>query len=129
MSTVPFEDPLHKRQWYHDKIDREEAERRLRQRNVDGAFLVREGKQEKIPFVLSLIHENHVYHTIVRKKENGLFAAGKTEKPDEPEFECIEKLVGHYRDHEIYLMGKQPNTPRIQCSTMLITHALKPSAR
>ncbi|XP_073430842.1 cytokine-dependent hematopoietic cell linker [Dendrobates tinctorius] len=57
-----------KDRWYRNEYDRCKAERVLYQQNKDGAFLVRDNSHRtpNEPYVLSVYHDNKVYHIKIR---------------------------------------------------------------
>lgn len=91
---------LHKKQpWYHGKISREEADRRiLKSGHDDGKFLVRQ-RDDKKTFALTLSFRNEARHYMIDKKEK--FAI-----QDGPKFDCLMMLIDHYHNKSDGLLCK-----------------------
>ncbi|KAL5021706.1 hypothetical protein ScPMuIL_000861 [Solemya velum] len=93
---------LHEKQpWYHGKIGREEAEKRLQKSgHSNGKFIIRL-RDDKKTFALSLSHNNQTRHYIVEKQGDGKLAI-----QDGPKFECVIMLVDHYHNKQDGLLCK-----------------------
>ncbi len=63
--------------WFHD-LERNEAERMLKQIGRDGVYLVRRSKRAGLssPFTLTLYHNERIFHLNVRHRTDGLYALG-----------------------------------------------------
>ena len=82
---------LHVKQpWFHGKISREEAERRLRStRMPNGLFLVRERDGDS--FALGLCHNRIVYHYLLDKNSDGQLSI-----QDGRKFDNLIQVTDHY---------------------------------
>lgn len=91
---------LHKKQpWYHGKITRDEADKRMTKAgHEDGKFLVRQ-RDDKKTFALTLSYKNEARHYMVDKKEK--FAI-----QDGPKFDCLMMLIDHYHNKSDGLLCK-----------------------
>eukprot|EP00038_Savillea_parva_P000948 m.100167 g.100167 ORF g.100167 m.100167 type:complete len:1317 (+) comp10335_c1_seq6:64-4014(+) len=79
--------------YYHGKIDREEAIRRIGVVNKNGAFLLRDGSQPGT-YSISLQVDGNVNHIRIANKPNGTFAIGKSTDSYPTVFKCIEANAG-----------------------------------
>lgn len=63
--------------WFHD-LERNEAERMLKQIATDGVYLVRRSKRAGLssPYTLTLYHNGRIFHLNVRRRTDGLYALG-----------------------------------------------------
>lgn len=63
--------------WFHD-LERNEAERMLKQINKDGVYLVRRSKRagESSPYTLTIYHKERIFHLNIRRRTDGLYALG-----------------------------------------------------
>lgn len=63
--------------WFHD-LERNEAEKILKQINTDGVYLVRRSKRAGLssPYTLTLYHNGRIFHLNVRRRADGLYALG-----------------------------------------------------
>ncbi|XP_071140498.1 tyrosine-protein kinase SYK-like isoform X1 [Mytilus edulis] len=91
---------LHKKQpWYHGKITRDEADKRMTKAgHDDGKFLVRQ-RDDKKTFALTLSYRNEARHYMIDKKEK--FAI-----QDGPKFDCLMMLIDHYHNKSDGLLCK-----------------------
>ncbi|XP_041360389.1 tyrosine-protein kinase SYK-like [Gigantopelta aegis] len=86
--------------WYHAKIEREEAEKRIRKEgHEDGKFLVRqrEGSDSKVkPYALTLSLDGSCRHYVIKCQSDGKY----TVDDGPPKFECLIMLVDHYHNKQ-----------------------------
>lgn len=79
--------------WYHGKISREDAEKRLKEEGHEqGKFLVRM-RDDKDTFALTLSGDNQPRHYFIGHKEDGRYAI-----EDGPRFTCLMMLVDNYHN-------------------------------
>lgn len=92
--------------WFHD-LERNEAERMLKQIGRDGVYLVRRSKRAGLssPFTLTLYHNERIFHLNVRHRTDGLYALGM-EKYKEKTFASVAELVEHHNSEPIFLTSK-----------------------
>lgn len=79
--------------YYHGKINRDEAIRRLGLVNKNGAFLLRDGS-EPGTYSISLQVDGNVNHIRITNKPGGKFAIGKSNDAYPTVFKCIEANAG-----------------------------------
>ncbi|XP_033757681.1 actin cytoskeleton-regulatory complex protein PAN1-like isoform X4 [Pecten maximus] len=109
-------DPLCAFPWYHNELEREEGNKKLKQISKDGCFLVRKAsnKQRALtqPYTLMVYYSGYNYNLKVRLRSDQKFALGE-EKADEVTFELVQDLICHHQKNEVILVhksGKQYST-------------------
>lgn len=79
-----------KSKWYHGTLDRQEAEKMIRDfSDGNGTFLVRYSNRNK-GYVLSVLNENIVFNYIIRSKDNFLYI------DDGPYLNSLEHVIDYY---------------------------------
>ena len=81
--------------WYHKRISREDAEKRLREMNTN-SFLVRESTKESGKLVLSVINKDKLYHFIIERGV-GSYQVQGTDQP----FSSVVDLINYYKQHDL----------------------------
>ncbi|CAK5034515.1 unnamed protein product [Meloidogyne enterolobii] len=103
-------------EWFHGKIDREEAKERLIKNKINGTFLVRESNTFIGDFTLSFLFNNEVHHC--RIKTNILPGGEKRyHLLDTLKKESLYELISYYMKHSL-------NTPNFK--TYLLTPCPQP---
>lgn len=84
-----------KKDWFHEKLTRAEAEAMLKQAPIDGAFLVRVSQNEPDAFSVSFRAEGRIKHCRVQH-EGRLYTLGTST------FENLAELVQFYQKNPLY---------------------------
>lgn len=95
--------------WYHGNVDRYEAEIKVKNVGVEGAFLVRESTSggTECQHKLTIYCLNSVRHLLIRLRNDGFYALGSY-KDDELTFDSIAHLVEYHKQHVItFTAGSQ----------------------
>ncbi|KAL4231746.1 hypothetical protein ACF0H5_009322 [Mactra antiquata] len=72
----------------------------------NGMYFIRKSTQGGVkPYTLQIYFENKTYNLPIRKKDNGTFALGKDEKPNERAFDNLLILVNAFKKNPILLAG------------------------
>ncbi|XP_074642300.1 tyrosine-protein kinase SYK-like isoform X1 [Tubulanus polymorphus] len=80
-----------KMSWFHGKIDRNEAEKRIKKTGiVEGKFIIRHSREEN-SFRLSLCDGKEIFHYIINHNENGTYSL-----PNGSEHKSIMAFVDNY---------------------------------
>ncbi|XP_069601913.1 cytokine-dependent hematopoietic cell linker [Ranitomeya imitator] len=95
-----------KDRWYLNEYDRCKAERVLYQENKDGAFLVRDNshRTSNEPYVLSVYHDNKVYHIKIRYLEDCQQYALGTGRRGNYKFNSVEDIVEFHKSFPLLLL-------------------------
>ena len=80
--------------WYHKRLSREDANKRLRAMDTSNSFLVRESTKESGKLVLSVKNFDRFYHFHI---ERGV-GSYQIEGTDEP-FSSVVELIDHYKQY------------------------------
>ncbi|XP_031636726.1 tyrosine-protein kinase Shark isoform X2 [Contarinia nasturtii] len=80
--------------WYHRSLTREDAEDLLKESGSDGVFLVRDSKTSPGDYVLSVLHEDEVYHYQIRRHGEDAFFSIDDQTP----VHGLDSLIEHYRE-------------------------------
>ncbi|XP_073504661.1 cytokine-dependent hematopoietic cell linker [Phyllobates terribilis] len=95
-----------KERWYLNEYDRCKAERVLYQENKDGAFLVRDNSHgtSSEPYVLSVYHDNKVYHIKIRYLEDTRQYALGTGRRGNYKFNSVEDIIEFHKSFPLLLL-------------------------
>lgn len=82
--------------WFHPKMKRDHAEEMLKQVRLEGAYLVRPGKDPNT-YAITFRNENKIRHCRIEFfPENKLYMVGSAQ------FESLTELVSYYRSNALY---------------------------
>ncbi len=109
-ASIPAADP-HKVRYYHGRITREEAEKRLTQSgSVDGLYLLRDHLFHDAYYVLSVHYKGDITHyVILRNFQDGTVSLAGSER----KFTGPIELVSYYSRNPSRLKCQQLKTPRL----------------
>lgn len=82
--------------------DRPGAELCLKEKNFDGAFLVRPSSNPDNVCTLSVLQNNQAFHINVRERHDGWLALGKY-KPNEHCFATVQDIVDLYKNETLLI--------------------------
>jgi len=85
------------RSYFHGTIEREEAVKRLQERNLDGAFLLRMSATQDGVYTISLQSKGEIKHIRVTNTKKGGFSLGKSKT----EYNSIWDLIEGQLDQQL----------------------------
>ncbi|XP_070574181.1 1-phosphatidylinositol 4,5-bisphosphate phosphodiesterase gamma-1-like isoform X2 [Ptychodera flava] len=83
------------KEWFHQRLNRREAENMLKRVHSDGAFLVRKSERDQDSYAISFRAEGKIKHCRI-KQEGRLFTIGTAQ------FESLVELISYYEKHPLY---------------------------
>eukprot|EP00038_Savillea_parva_P006524 m.164326 g.164326 ORF g.164326 m.164326 type:complete len:175 (-) comp12406_c0_seq1:1313-1837(-) len=97
------------RSYYHGTIDRDTAVKRLQERNLDGAFLLRQSSSQAGAYTITLQAKGEIKHIRVTNTPDGKFTLGKSKTEYDSIWDLIEaqldqKLTSTSGSHEVQLI-------------------------
>mmetsp|Transcript_25215 Transcript_25215/g.65829 ORF Transcript_25215/g.65829 Transcript_25215/m.65829 type:complete len:168 (+) Transcript_25215:68-571(+) len=97
------------RSYYHGMIDRDVAVARLQERNLDGAFLLRQSSSQAGVYTISLQSNGEIKHIRVSSTADGKFTLGKSKSEFDTIWDLVEaqldqKLKSTSGNHEVQLI-------------------------
>ncbi|XP_036368224.1 B-cell linker protein-like isoform X2 [Octopus sinensis] len=92
-------------EWFHSRSNREVIKEQLLQHEMDGMFAVRKSNQKSSfhSYSLTFYHRGQIYNFPIRTRVSDKKFALGYEKPNEPAFSSLEKLVAYFNENKIKL--------------------------
>ncbi|XP_052831820.1 uncharacterized protein LOC106881179 isoform X2 [Octopus bimaculoides] len=96
-------------EWFHSKSNREVIKEQLLQHEMDGMFAVRKSNQKSSlhSYSLTFYHKGQIYNFPIRTRVSDMKFALGYEKPNEPAFSSLEKLVAYFKENRIKLANNE----------------------
>ncbi|XP_053405598.1 ras GTPase-activating protein 1-like [Mercenaria mercenaria] len=91
-------------QWYHGRLDRRIAEKRLNDRQQLGDYLIRESESKPGSYVLSYFGKTGINHFRITAMSGDFYIGGR-------QFDTLSDLIGYYTKISYLLKGEQLVTP------------------
>lgn len=91
-------------QWYHGRLDRAVAEKRLKEGGLPGSYLIRESDGKPGVYVLSFLNHNRIDHFKITAMCGEYYIGGR-------EFKSLSVLIGYYTGWSDLLKNKRLMQP------------------